>query len=147
MAALQAEAYRALLASLLAPLAGSRPPFLSQVRSVRAKRAFLPHVPTTQVLSGTRRGFANDPPHHAQGMLGTGLQSLCLPWRPAQAVTLFAQGCVSRAAAVAQVSQEATASLEALLHPRATPITGVRQAYAGARGDLCDCASPAASRS
>jgi proline/glutamate/leucine-rich protein 1 len=55
------------------------------------------------------------------------------PHRPpflSQAVTLFRQGHSSRSAALAGVCQAAAVQCEVLLHPRATPMSAVRQ-YAG----------------
>jgi cytochrome c551/c552 len=49
-----------------------------------------------------------------------------------QALRLFAASRVSAHPGVAAASQRALTACEALLHPRATPLTGVRAAYAGA---------------
>jgi hypothetical protein len=51
-----------------------------------------------------------------------------------QAVLLFAQGRVSPSPEVSSVCLAATAQLEALVHPRSLPITGVVREYAGRRG-------------
>ena len=49
-----------------------------------------------------------------------------------QAAALFAAGRTAASPAVAAVCREAAQQLEALVHPRCTPITGVQHVYAGA---------------
>lgn len=48
-----------------------------------------------------------------------------------QALRLFAEGGVSGHAGLEAACHRALGACEGLLHPRATPITGVRGAYAG----------------